>query len=311
MILVALLYALLASTFIFAKKALAYANPFFLIGVRMILAGIIMIAYQYFTNKSALTIKKEDWPTFFKVAIFHVYLSFILEFWALQYLTALKTTIIYSSTPFIAALLSYFLLNERLSLKKVTGIIIGLGGLMPVLIAQAGNSSEFSGLWRISLPEIVLFGAVVSGSYAWFIVSDLMEKGYSLGTINGFAMLVGGAMSFATSVAVEGLTQPVKDFYPFLGWLLLLIIVANIIVYNFYGWLLKRYSITFVTFSGFLCPSFGTLYEWLFLGGTITWHYFASLAFVTGGLYLFYQEELKEDLKKRFNNFKTSASKAF
>lgn len=304
MILVALLYALLASTFIFAKKALLYANPFFLIGVRMLLAGMIMLVYQYVTNKKALSIKRSDLFLFFKAAIFHIYLSFILEFWALQYLTALKTTVIYSATPFVAALLSYFLLNERLSLKKITGIIIGLGGLLPVLIAQAGSSNEFSGLWKISLPEIVLFGAVISGSYAWFIVSNLMKKGYSLGTINGFSMLVGGAMSFGTSLIVEGVRQPINDFYPFLGWLLLLIFVANIVVYNFYGWLLKRYSITFVTFSGFLCPSFGTLYEWLFLGGSITWHYLASLALVTGGLYLFYQEELKVDLKKRYKTFR-------
>ena len=293
MILVVLLYAILASTFIFAKNTLAYCQPFFLIGFRMLLAGSILLAYQFITNKKALHIKSDDVFTFFKVSLFHIYFAFILEFWSLQYLTALKTTLIYSATPFIAALLAYFLLKERLSPKKVLGIVIGLGGLSPILLAQTSSEAAMGSVFSISMPEIVLFLAVISASYAWFIVSDLMKKGYDLATINGFAMIVGGMLSFITSWFFEGFCCPVTQWTPFLGWLTLLIISANFIVYNFYGWLLKRYSITFITFAGFLCPSFGTFYEWLFLGGSVTWHYFLSLGLVTLGLYVFHCDELK------------------
>lgn len=299
MILVVLLYAILAATFIFAKNTLAYCQPFFLIGFRMLLAGSILIAYQFITNKKALFIKSNDIATFFKVSLFHIYFAFILEFWSLQYLTALKTTLIYSSTPFIAALIAYILLKERLSSKKVLGIVIGLGGLLPVLLAQTRGEGVMGSIFSISVPEIVLFFAVISSAYAWFIVSDLMKKGYGLVTINGISMLVGGMLSFITSLIFEGMRCPVTEWTPFLGWLTLLIISANFIVYNFYGWLLKRYSITFITFAGFLCPSFGTFYEWLFLGGIVTWHYFLSLGLVTLGLYIFHRDELKRNQ----NNF--------
>ncbi len=295
MILVVLLWAILASTFIFAKKALAYSDPSFLIGIRMIVAGSILLAYQKFFSKQSLAIKKEDLLTFFWVSMFHIYLAFTLEFWALQYVSALKTTIIYSATPFISAILAYFILKERLTKAKVLGIAIGLGGLVPALLAQAGLAEQAMEFHHISLPEVVLFLAVLSAAYAWFLVMKLMKRGYGLGLINGAAMLSGGILSMITSLFTTDLSNPVTELLPFIGWLALLILSANIIFYNFFGWLLKRYSITFISFSGFLSPSFATLYEWLFMGGVITWHYFASLFFIALGLFIFYREELKRE----------------
>lgn len=297
MFLVVLLYAILALTFVFAKKTLIYAQPFFLIGFRMIIAGMILLFYQRLFNKSTFTIHKNDFLLFFKTSLFHIYFSFMFEFWALQYLSALKTTLIYTSTPFIAAILAYFLLGESLSWQKILGIVIGLGGLIPILILHAGESGSFKEIAYISLPEMVLFMAVISGAYAWFLVKELINRGYGLGMINGVAMLTGGVLSIMTAYIVEGFVHPVSNWPAFLGWLTLLILSANIIVYNFYGWLLKFYSITFVTFAGFLCPTFGTIYEWLFFNGKISWHHIASLLFVTFGLYVFHRKELLEKFK--------------
>lgn len=292
MIFVVILYAVLASTFIFAKKAVTLANPCFLVAVRMLLAGAFILGFYALFHRKYLKIKRADWGLFIIVSFFHIYLVYLLDFWSLQYITALTSTLIYSSTPFIAAILSYFLLKERLTLKKIIGIIVGLGGLVPVIALQVQGQAS-SAFGSISLPEIVLFFAVISGAYAWFLVKKLMDRGYSFGMINGVAMLLGGIMSLVTAGIFEGFAHPVKDLYPFMGWLFLLILSANIIFYNLYGFLLQRYSITFLTFAGWLSPCFATLYEWLFMGGTITWHYGVSLVLVFIGLYVFYQDELR------------------
>ncbi len=294
MFLIAFLYAVIALTFILAKNTLCYAKPFFLIGVRMLLAGGLLLGYQRLFRAKHFTIHKGDHWLFFKVALFHIYFSFTLEFFSLQYLSSLKTTMIFSSTPFISAILAHFLLQERLTKKKIFGICCGLVGLVPVLIAQAsGSEAACRELLKISFPEVILFLAVISAAYAWFLVMELMNKGYELSMINGVAMVVGGALSFLTAWCVEGLQAPVTQWLPFIGWLTLLIIAANFIVYNLYGFLLRRHSIVLISFAGWLCPSFATLYEWLFLSGQITWHYGVSLIFVVLGLYLFYQDELR------------------
>ena len=296
MFLIALEYAILASTFTIAKIALAFAKPFFLIGIRMIVAGALLLGYQLLFNRNKFVIHKSDFVTFIKVSFFHVYIAFLFEFWALQYMSSAKTSIIYSLTPFIAAFLSYLLLNQKLTLIQIGAMVMGFVGMLPLIMGGALEHTWNYNLLGITLPEVVLFIAVVSASYAWFIVKDLMGKGYSLPLINGVSFLVGGIASLLTSFIIEGTsTSPIYHMAPFLFWTMLLVLVANIISYNFYGWLLRRYSITFMTFAGFLCPLFGSLYGWLFLNEKITWHYFVALAFVTIGLYLFYRDDLRSE----------------
>lgn len=298
MILIVLLYAVLASTFIFAKHTLEYARPLFLIGFRMIFASFLILGYQYFFTQEGLRIKREDIGLFIGASLFHIYFAFVLEFWALQYTSALKTTMIYSSTPFIAALLSFFILKERLSFVKIIGMIIGIGGLAPVFMQQIkeGGAPDFL---QFTYADGVLFLAVLSATYAWFIVGKLMKRGYHFGFINGIAMLWGGILSMITAIPFEGSGPFVDDWPKFLGWLILLILSANIVVYNLYAWLLKRYSITFISFSGFLCPIFATLYDWLFLSGELRWHTIVSLILITIGLYVFYRDELQSMRKSK------------
>ena len=164
--------------------------------------------------------------------------------------------------------------------------------MIPILIIQSAPGELGMNLLRISLPEAILLIAVVSATYAWFGIKDLMGKGYSLIMVNGFAMFVGGLAVFATSVVFEGVSPlPVSNFPLFLKYVFALILTSNILFYNFYGWLLKQYSITFLTFVGFLTPIFAALFGWFFLGEQITWHYGASLAAIAVALYLFYKEE--------------------
>lgn len=259
----------------------------------MTMAGTMLLGYQLYKKPKILqSIKPSDYRLFFTTALFHIYFAFILEFWALQYISALKTVLIYSLTPFISAILSYVLLDHKLTLLKVTGVMIGTIGLIPILLSQTTGEQGFATLFYLSLPEVVLLGAVFCAAYAWFRVKNLMDKGYHFALINGITMLIGGILSLVTSSIFEGFTSAVTDWQNFLFWVLLLVIFANGIFYNMYGWLLNRYSITFISFAGFLCPTFATLFEWLFMSGIVTWHYLFCLVFVTGGLYLFYKDEL-------------------
>ncbi len=284
------IYALLATTFVIAKLALSFAHPFFLIGVRMTLAGLILGGWLALTSFKKLKIQKEDLFSFLKIAFFHVFLAFSCEFWSLQSLSSAKTNLIYTSTPFIAAVLSYFILGERLSWKKTLGLVLGLIGLMPVTFMH--DEGLTSGWLQEMIPEAILMVAVISASYAWFEIKKMMNKGYSLVLINGSAMLLGGIASLVSSALFFGsesfyVAQPVEFF----KYVALMIVVSNLIFYNAYAWLMKKYSITFLTFAGFLSPVFGAIYGHTLLGEQIGWQYACSLAMITLALYIFYQEE--------------------
>ncbi len=290
MILVVLLYALLALTFIIAKHTLAYASPCFLIGVRMILAGILLCGYHYIRHRSlgskSLSVKREDVWLFISTALFHVYLAFIPEFIALQYMSATKANLLYTTTPFISACIAYALHAEQFTLRKLVGIVIGLLSVLPIVLFH-GNE----GLLSVTLPDLILSVAIVSSAYAWFLVKRLMDKNYSLLHINGLAMLGGGIGALLTSFLVEPTAYRALGQSYFWAWLILLIITANILVYNLYGWLCSQYSITLIASAGFLCPVFGGLFGWWFEGTPLTWHYAAALFGIALGLFLYYKAD--------------------
>lgn len=283
MIAVVFLYALLAFTFIIAKQALAYADPCFLIGIRMTLAGVLLCSYHY-TRFRTLAIKREDVWLFARTSLFHVYLAFILEFIALQSMSATKANLLYASSPFVSACIAYALHAEHITMKKLAGIVIGLLSILPVLLV--GNLARFS----ITMPDGILLIAIASSAYAWFLVKQLMDKHYSLFQINGLAMLWGGLGALGTSFMLEPLAYKALEKPPFWGWLIVLVITANILVYNLYGWLCSRYSITYIMSAGFLCPLFGGFFGWWLEGTPLTWHYFAALMGIIVGLMFYYTD---------------------
>ncbi len=291
MLIIALMYAILAGTFVVGKVALNYSPPAFLIGVRMLLGGSILLLFYRFALGRKLHVARSDVGLLLWTSLFHIYLTYVPEFWALQYLSASKTILLFSMTPFVTALLAYFMYDERLSRWQWLGMTIAFISMLPVVLLQEAPGELNGELWKLSLPELVLFGTVLSGAYAWLKVHKLMDRGYSPIFINGTAMVIGGVLSLLTAFPIEGL-YPVAPgaFWPFMGSVMLLILMANIIFYNAYGWLIQKYGLTTVATVGFLSPIFGGIMGWFFLGEKLTWHYAVSLGGIAYGLRLFYKK---------------------
>jgi len=301
MVLVIFLYMVIASTFTIGKLALEYLHPMFLIGLRMTTAGSLLLGYLYFFKRSALKFKKEHLFDFIVIILFHIFFAFVAEFWALQYLTSSKICLFYNLSPFITAIFSYFWFSEKMTIKKVFGLLIGFFAFLPVLIA--GESSDFfsSRFLFFSWPELAMLFSVVSACFGWIIVRKLGRDGYSMLTINGVGMLGGGLLSFLMSFFFEG-TPTLKaisgSFATNVGmallYTMLLILLANVLFYNLYGYLLKHYTATFLSFAGFLTPFFAAVFGWMFLGESVNTSFFVTIFLVLIGLYLFYQEELRQ-----------------
>src|ERR1700722_8401091 len=96
------LYMLLASTFGIGKLVLILGNPVFVIAVRMIVAGGLLLAISRIWQGG----QKFSWSQgglFVQLAFFHIYCAFIPEFWALQYVSGAKACLLYSLSPCITA----------------------------------------------------------------------------------------------------------------------------------------------------------------------------------------------------------------
>lgn len=293
--LVLLLYVVIASTFITGVFALQASQPFFLTGVRMLLSGSAMLLYAL-QNKNN-HIKRQHLLAFLAMCLVHIAIPFGLEFWALQYVTPAKTALLWNLTPFITALYAFCMFQERMSVLKVVGLVIGFVGFFPVIYEQLPTEVGLRALGAVSTAELALLVAVASAAYAWILFKYLMQQGYSPSMINGFSMFGGGIISLVVSGYIEQWSPlPVSIWSQFIWSLVVLILTGSIISYNLYGYLLKRYSPTFLSFAGFLTPFFTLCMQLVVFGGSVTLGYGISLIAVTIGLYLFYSQELKEGI---------------
>lgn len=308
MFLVLFLYMLSASTFTLGKALLTYLQPFFLISIRMTLAGIALWGYVLlYKRKDWLffkqwLFKKKNYLILIQLSLFHIYFSYMLEFWALKYVSSFKASLLYNLSPFITALFAYMLFSEFLSKKKILGFIVGLGGFVPILIANQPQEQLAGIWWFISLSDIILLLAVFSSVYGWIIFQRLTRKEQLCPVVlNGTSMIIGGLLALGTSFIIEGvphLTVPsgMKTSIALLKlsiFLIGIIVIGNVIFYNLYGFLLRRFSATFLSFVGFSCPLFAAFFGWFFLKEVVTIHFFIAVAITFCGLYLFYQEELR------------------
>lgn len=303
MFLVFIMYAFMATTFIIGKAVLNYSTPLFFIGVRMVIAGILLLSYNYFFRKQKISFKKEDLLLYLKLSAVHIFIPFVFEFWSLQYISAAKTAMLYNLSPFITAVFAFFILNERVTKLKIIGLIVGFLGFIPILIAQLPQESVFGEWFFISVPELVLLGAIISAAYAWIVIKRaIVSQRYSLMTLNGISMFIAGISALFISLIIDSFIIPVTNYKSFLSLTLLIIIVGNVICYNLYGYLLKRYTATFLSFAGFTTPLFTALFQW----HGISWHFYATAIIVFIGLYIFYKDELKHIYKKTKINKKVS-----
>jgi len=291
MIAIIFLHLIFASTFAAGKALLQYAPPVFLVGIRMTIAGIILLLYQYFAHNAIFILKRKHIFWFAQGVLFAVYVPYIFRYWALEHMPSFKACVLYNIGPFIAYLLSYFLNNEKISVKKIIGLVVGFIGMLPILIASAPQEESLQAFAFFSWPEIAMIIAVSSINYGWLVMHRLInKKEYEAPMINGILMLSGGMLALPTSYILEK-NCCITHLGPMVGLLAFIILASNIIGHNLYAILLKKYSPTFMAFSSFLTPIFAGILGTVFLGETLTWHFFLSIALVSLGLGIFYSEE--------------------
>ena len=218
----------------------------------------------------------------------------------MQYVSGAKANLLFSIAPFVTALFAYFFLSERLKRIQWLGLFIGCIGLIPILLNQQVDERVTFHIGFFSLPEIMLLISAASTAYGWILIKKAMvNRSYSSVMLNGVSMFWGGIIALIISFIVEGtpalgitegklLSYDVLLMFSF--YVFALVVIGNI-RYGLYGYLLTRYSATFLSFTGFIAPLFAAFFDWVLMGEVVSRSFFISMAIVIAGLFLFYQGE--------------------
>ena len=249
---------LLALIYILAKKFCFTASPAFFTGFRFTIAGLFF-----------MSITKDSWHSFFVFIkqeikwIIYVAVGFatgdIIRTQALKTIPSSHASLLATGAPCVALIISYFLLNEAITLRKIVGLLIGVIGLVPLLSKKIIN--EPTGIFLASYIFFIISIAliIIGGIYS----KKLSLKRYDLRTILAAVMLGAGMIGISLSGILDLWNY---DFFESLikNWIAIaaFILIQNVFGFYLYNYLLKRNSVTIVTFSNLLIPLFTSILLW-------------------------------------------------
>lgn len=287
------LYAIFASVFSISKSLVSHSDQIlFISGIRMTISGLLLLVMnRLYSNKNI----KVNPHLFLKISLIGICLFLIANVfttWGLKHISALESCIIHNLSPFITFIISYLLLKEKITFRKVLGLILGFLGMIPIFIKNTEYIQLSSDNGAI-IPELITLLGVIFFCFGWVQMKKVLEKNneYTTFAINGIAMLTSGILGLISSFLLYDNIR-ISDPYGFIQDLILIIFIMNICYSNLYSYLLKRYSATFLSLASFLAPLFSAIFSWVLHGQKVTISFFASVFILIVALFIFYHGDI-------------------
>ena len=236
------------------------ASRIVLAGARFMIAGVMTIVFGSLLSRRMLIPKAESWGKIGILALVQTVGQYYFFFMALANISGVRGSVINASGNFIAILFASFLFRfEKMTLKKITGCVIGFIG---IIVIMGGWNALVSGGTLTLAGE----GAMLAADL-FYGLSGCLIKIYSRDenpvTLSGYQFLLGGAVLFAIGSLMGGQLQ----FHTASCWLNLLYLgLISAGAYTLWGVLLKHNPVSRVSILGFMNPVMGVLLSALFLG---------------------------------------------
>jgi drug/metabolite transporter (DMT)-like permease len=188
-----------------------------------------------------------------------------------------RAAIVAYTMPVWAVPLSVWLLGERITPRKLTGLSLGLGGLALLL------GESFLSLGAAPLGSLLVLGAAVS----WALGTVLQKRfpvNLPVGPYTAWIMLLGGVPIFIGALLLEDFGE--LRSVGVTAWLGTAYNVVIAFAFAHWAWIKIATSVPVSVFSisMLLIPVVGVLSGMLFLGERPRWAEYAALALVLAAL---------------------------
>ncbi len=283
-----LLYALLllmilgwAGNYIAGKIALESMPPVLLYGLRISMAGVLMMpVYLWQRRTSPPTWTRRDLPLMVTVGIFGVSLNQFLFVVGLSRTSVAHAAIFANMSPFLVLILASAIGLEKLTARKLAGVVVSLAGVILLRVVDARPHGE-STFWGDLL---TFLGALAFAIFT--VVGKPSARKYGSIPVNTVAY-VGGALLMAPVTIWEATHFPLATV-PRAAWLSIfyMALVSSVIAYLIYYYALAHMEASRLSAFNYLLPAMATLLGWWTLGEQITAWTAAAGAVIFGGIYM-------------------------
>ncbi|HWQ35005.1 MAG TPA: EamA family transporter [Blastocatellia bacterium] len=293
----AILSLIWGSTWIFIKLGLRDLPPATFAGARFLIATVLLWLIVIW-RRARLPQRRGEWGLILLTGLFGIALNYGLLFWGEQHISSGLAAVIQAIIPAFGLLIAHFQLpDEKITLVKLTGLSIGIGGVALIF----SNQIRVEGKMALAGSAAILFGA--------FFVAfcNVMARAHGSNidpaTFAAGQTSVGLVPLLAYGAAYEG--NPFSFHWSplALGSLLYLALFGSTLAFIMLYWLIKRMEATKVMLISLITPGIAVTIGMLTLNEKLTWRIAAGGAAILVGVALTLAEKLKM-------NFASAASRA-
>lgn len=274
----AILYVFLwASAFVPSRILARGAPPLTILWIRFLLAAALLFACVW-AAKLPVPRDRGTWLRLFGLGIGGNALYLGLNYEALRHLSAGMGSILASTNPLIVALVAPWLLREPLTPRKVTGLVLGFGGVVLAMYTRAGSASARPSDVLLSL------GGVLAFVFSNVVFKRMRERPHPV-VLNGAQLLCAGLALIPAALLLEG-PPHVEWTLPIVASLAFLIVVLSVGASMLWFWILHHGEASRVSAYFFLTPVFGLILGALILGEPLVPMDGVALVVIATGLWL-------------------------
>jgi drug/metabolite transporter (DMT)-like permease len=208
------------------------------------------------------------------IGVMNSAIPFSLFAWAALTLPASYSAILNATAPLFSALLGAIWLGERLTSRKLAGLVVGMAGV--ALVTRAGPVV-------VDFPALLATGACLVATFCYAATGVYVKRRASAAPPRGIAawsQVAAGAVLLPLvpfSPPVAAVTLPV------VAAVLALALLCSSVAYVLYFRLMADLGPTRTMTVTFLIPVFGMLWGVLFLGESVTGPMLAGAALIVVG----------------------------
>lgn len=257
-----IIYFVWGSTFYAIRVGVREVPPFLLAGVRFLISGAVLYGWTKLRGERGPS--GREWGSVALLAVLIFVGDYGAVFWAEQRVASGLTAVMMATIPAFMALAEIFVLRtQRLTVRLVAALLIGLGGV-GVLVSR---SLDLGGTPIDRTGAMVL----IVGAVSWSIASALarmLPLPESKVVSSGVQMLAGGVFLTIISCVLGEYRNFRVENVSGGAWIALvyLIVAGSIIAFTAYVWLLHHESPTKVGTYAYVNPVVAVVLGYL-LGG--------------------------------------------
>ena len=275
--------AIWGSTFVFTKMLLLHGlSPAQIFTLRFIVAYLLLLAFELVTRRQSFRLFSASWRdelTMLLLGVTGGSVYFLTENAALLYTTATNTSLIVCSCPLFAMLLVAvaYRQSERFTRVQVVGSLLACLGMAVVVL-----NGRFV-LHLSPVGDMLAFGACLCWAVYSLLMKSVTER-YSVFFITRKVFFYGLLTILPYYIVIPGFPTMEVIFSSEVLWnLLFLSVVASMICFLVWNWVIHQLGAVIATNWVYLNPITTIIFAWWLLHEQITlWFLLGSLLIIVG-----------------------------